>query len=73
MFVIPIPGSAEFEESGRRHAERYASRVGNPFAYSRKFSVKNCVNSAANAKKKKRPRAGRFRGSEKQPRSRQIL
>jgi hypothetical protein len=65
MFVIPIPGSAEFEENGRRHAERYASRVGNPFAFSRKFSVKNCVNSAANAKKKKRPRAGRFRGSGK--------
>jgi hypothetical protein len=51
--------------NSRRHAERYASRVGNPFAFLRKFSVKNCVNSAENAKNKKRPRAGRFHGSEK--------
>jgi hypothetical protein len=56
-----IPKARQVAQSGRRHAERYAGRVGIPFALSRKFSLKNCVNSSANAKNA--PAGGRFLGS----------
>jgi hypothetical protein len=57
-----IPKARQVAQSGRRHAERYAGRVGIPFALSRKFFLKKSPTPGRKFKKKA-PACGRFLGS----------